>query len=124
MNVETAKKILSNEKIPFEIIGNGDTVLSQTPKGDDVITFPISKIILYTCEHQREIIEIPKLIGLPLSEAIRIATNTGLNIKLAGNASASPSADDIVIEQSIPYGEKRDAGCTIILRSITKKYED
>ncbi len=47
MTVTEAKKMLSEEKITYEIDGSGDTVRTQFPPSDEVINFD-GKIILYT----------------------------------------------------------------------------
>lgn len=47
MNINDAKKYLTDEKITFEVIGEGDKVKTQFPIADEVISNN-GKIILYT----------------------------------------------------------------------------
>ncbi len=124
MNVGSVKKELSNANISYEIIGNGDTVLSQTPSAGDTITYPLSKILIYTVKSQPSTVTVPKLTGLVVADAIKEAINSGLNIKLSGMGAVSPDADDIIIEQSMPPGDEVKRGTVIILRAITTEYED
>lgn len=124
MNAASVKELLDKNKIPFEIIGEGDTVLAQTPSANDVITYPLSKILIYTEGSISERVIVPTLTGLTTAEAIKTAINAGLNIHLSGAGAISPDADDVIIEQSLPPGEEVKRGSAITLRSVTMNYED
>ncbi len=124
MNVNTAKSKLSELGISYEIVGDGQVVLSQTPHEDDIMTYPISKVILYTVERREEFVEVPTLIGLTLSEAVRISVNSGLNIHLSGMGGAASSGGDVISEQSLSPKSKVKRGTVITLRAINNKYED
>lgn len=124
MNVNSALENLKNSKLNYEIIGSGDTVLSQVPAGGDSITVALSKIILFTEEKEPEYSDVPALIGVSLAEAIRQATNSGLNVKLSGMEAISPDAFDVIVEQSLPPGDKVKRGSVIILRAINTNHQD
>ena len=124
MNVNTARDILNKNKIPYQIIGNGNVVLSQTPFAGDIITKPLSKVILYTVALETKFTAVPDLVGKSLSEAVKLATNAGLNIQLTGNSAVSHSGDDIVTEQSLPPGETVKRGTLISFKAISTKHED
>ena len=124
MNINSAIDKLKSDKLDYEIIGNGDTVLSQIPSSGEVITTALSKIILYTSEKSEETVEVPKLLGMTLVDAIKASINSGLNIRLSGAEATEPSAYDIVTEQSIPPDSKVKRGSVIIIRAINQNYED
>ena len=124
MNIKSVEDKLKKMKMEYEIVGTGDTVISQTPSGGDSITIALSKIILYTSDIRYENSIVPTLTGLTTSEAIKAAINSGLNIKLSGAGASSPDADDIIIEQSLPPGEEVKRGSVIILRAINNSFED
>ena len=124
MNVNSAKERLSTAKIEYEIVGNGSTVIGQTPSGGDVITTALSKVILYTSGSENESVCVPNLIGMSLADAIREAINAGLNIRLAGAGATEPDALDIVSEQSLPPSSFTKRGSVIIIRAINQNYED
>lgn len=124
MNIATAKAKLEKLKIPYEIIGNGSTVIKQTPTGGDVITVALSKIILYTSADSEDMVEIPNFLGLTTLEAIKAASKAGLNIKLSGMSATVPDTLDVVIEQSIPCGTKVKRGSVIELRAIHQEFND
>lgn len=124
MNINTVREKLRDAKIEYEIIGNGDTVLRQTPSSGDVITVALSKIILYTSTQGEEFVTVPDLSGMKLTDAIKTAVNSGLSIRLAGAGATSPDAFDIVTEQSLPPGMSAKRGSVIVIRAINKEYND
>ena len=115
--VSEAKAELEKLKISYEVIGSGDTVLSQTPNASYEIFPSMTKVILYTSE-ESEYITVPTLVGKELSLAVKEATDIGLNIKITGTDSGN------VIYQSLPYGASVKRGSVIELRAIITDYED
>ena len=124
MNVNSVKSQLNEKNIAYEIIGDGETVLAQTPSANDTITYPLSKILIYTENIEESSATVPDLLGLSAAEAIKTALNAGLNIHITGGTSAYPDGDDIVTEQSLPAGTAVKRGSVIILRIINTSYED
>ena len=124
MNINTAKNILDSKKIEYEVIGNGTTVMYQTPFGSDIITCTLSKILLYTDNKSENKIIVPNLVGKTLHDAIKDAINAGLNIRLINSGVGEPFSDDTVIEQSLLPNSEVEPGTVITLRAINKRYED
>lgn len=118
LDIENAKKALSDQNIKYEIIGNGETVISQTPGADDVITSINSKIILYTNKTE-DYVYVPNLVGMHISEAVSHAINNGLNISISGSGDGGT-----VISQSLPLGAKVKRGEVINLKTLVMDYED
>jgi len=109
--------------ISYEIVGNGTTVLSQTPSPGEIFTYPISKIYLYT-EDDADTVRVPSLIGLPLPDAITLAASYGLNLRISGISAVIPSRRDTVTEQSLPPGELAKRGSVITVRAVNTDFED
>jgi len=124
LHLNAAKEQLSSIGLAYEIVGSGDTVLSQTPAPSVSLTLPLSKVILYTEETESKAVSVPNLVGLSTAEAIKAATNAGLNVRLAGVGATVPNRDDTVCEQSLPPGEMHPRGSVIIIRSINTRFED
>ena len=122
--VEEAKAALEKENIEYEIVGSGKTVVRQSPTAGDKVTVPLSKVILYTEDEQSELVTVPKLTGLTLAEAIRVAVGSGLNIRLLGTEGLLPDKNHLIIEQSLPADERVRRGSVIALRAITTDFED
>ena len=123
LTVDSAVGQLKEAKLNYEIVGDGNFVLSQIPLPGDVVTYPLSQIIIYTSSRE-EAVSVPELVGLSLSEAIQKVINCGLNIKISGNGVIAPDSDDIVTEQSLPPGSEVKRGSVITLRAINTGFED
>jgi hypothetical protein len=124
LHVNTAKEKLSSLGLSYEIVGKGETVISQTPSANDVMTYPVSKVILYTEKTPSEVISVPLMTGLSLKEALTIAVNSGLNVRLLGVGAEGLCSRDVVLEQSLPPGSEVKRGTVIALRAINDKHED
>lgn len=124
LSVDEVKSKLEKERIAYEIIGNGNRVIKQTPDSGDILTYPLSKILLYTEEKDDEKAFVPNVVGLSLSDAIRKILDAGLNIRISGNGATNPSACDKVISQSITSGTEVKRGDVITIRAIKEDYED
>jgi stage V sporulation protein D (sporulation-specific penicillin-binding protein) len=124
MNLNTATEQLKEKKIAFEIVGNGEVITSQTPFGGDVLTYPISKIILYTEGALCENVTVPTLVGMDLANAVRVAVNSGLNLKILGRSDSASGGSDRVSEQSLPPGKEVKRGSVISIRLINTDFED
>lgn len=115
---EEAKSRLEESKLEYEIIGNGEIILSQTPGADDVITSKHSKIILYT-ENEENFVRVPELVGKSIAEAVITAINSGLNINITGSVTGG-----VVISQSLPLGAEVKRGTVIKLETMVTDFED
>ena len=94
-----------------KVVGNGKTVVSQMPSSNQ--SMPKGGIIVvYTEENaDRQNGTVPNLSGLTISEANRIAINSGFNIKVSG---ATQGANQVIsYKQSIPAGNTAQQGTVI-----------
>ena len=124
MNVSTAKEKLKAARLDYEIVGDGDVVIAQTPSGGDNITVALSKIILYTSKDDTDTVTVPNLVGMKTVDAIKEAINAGLSIRLSGVGATSPSAEAPIYEQSLPPGSVTRRGSVIVIRAMVDDYED
>lgn len=124
MHIDTAKKKLSDAGIPFLVVGNGSTVLRQTPDGEERVTAALSRVILYTEETVSDTVEVPDLIGLPAAEANRIAVDAGLNIRICGVKDFLSVDGAKVAMQSLPPGSTAERGSVIVLTLLYYDSED
>ena len=89
--LDTAKQILETNKISYEIIGEGDKVIEQSPNPKEIITTN-DKVYLITNKDKK----IPNLIGKSSKIAKDILTKLGVKVNLDGvgyvtEQSVSPS---------------------------------
>lgn len=99
------------------------TVRAQTPVATSEIQLSPAAIYLYTDDYNiYKTLIVPSVIGKPLSEANKILTDLGLNIKITGLA---PSSGNITVgAQSIAEGSEVMAGTFITLTPLYKDSED
>ena len=124
LTVQDAKNKLTKNKQAYEIIGNGDKIINQTPAAGDVLTYPLSKVLLYTDDTEESYVTVPDVIGLSLPDAIRKIIDSGLNIHITGNGVITSSSNDKVLYQSIKGGTKVKKGEVIVVKAIKEDYED
>ncbi len=112
LEINDIPKLMKEYGLEYEIVGNGDFVVAQTPVAGEVLNYRNSKIILYT-ENVTSQISVPSLIGLDIARAIEEAVNAGLNVKISGSFDSGQ-----VVKQSLPYGALVDRGSVIILEAL------
>ena len=112
-SLESAKSTLDDMDLTYEVIGEGNRVLSQCPKTGSVIEKG-GKVILYTEEDvEPEVVEVPNLIDMTAAEANTALTQLGLNIVTLG--ASSENADAKVQFQSEDAGTSVEVGTVISL---------
>ncbi len=122
-SVSDAANELKELGIKYEIIGNGNTVIKQTPSENDPFIYEGAKIILYTEYDTALYVEVPDVIGLDIAKANEIIINAGLNIRITGINSSSVKGAT-VISQSIPPGTVAEKNSIIELEILHLDFED
>ncbi len=120
MSIEAAKEKLTKSKIAYEIVGSGSVVLSQTPTAGESFSSSVSKVILYTENALYETVKVPNFLGMKIKDAVKLAINTGLNIRFTG----SYSLECVITEQSLEYDSKVKRGSVVTLRTVSTDFED
>lgn len=117
-NIAEAKKIISDSSLKQTIIGNGDTIISQTPNPSESVSQGAT-IVLYTDKESKSIsVKVPKLIGLSIFEANRAILSANLNIKISGPNLTNGNV--VSATQSIPEGTEVPPGTVITVGFIHK----
>ena len=118
LSVDEACARIRELNIQYEVVGDGETVISQTPGENDVITYEHSKIILFTTSEE-EYVTVPILSGLSIEEATKKAIDAGLNISINGSFYGG-----VVTYQSLPIGAVVKRGDVIYLQTLVTDFED
>ena len=119
---EEAENYLKNQKLCVKIIGDGDRVTSQIPKGGNAVSGG-SQVILYLgTPAPEETVTVPDFSGMNRAEAAEAAAELGLNILVTGNQGLSPRVT--VTGQNIAPGQTVDKGCTITLEFTDTNFRD
>lgn len=118
LSVSDAKKLLDEKELKYEVIGNGEIVLSQTPTKKDTVTSSLTTVLLYT-NKESESTTVPALVGKEISEAVKLCVDNGLNIKISGSTEGGT-----VTSQSLPSGAIVKKGAVIELKVLVYDFED
>ncbi len=112
--LSAAKGKITNAKLTYKIVGNGEKVVKQMPSASDSLHSG-GVVILYTDEASQSGSEttVPDFTGLNISSANSTATNNGLNIQFAGNTSYSGV---------VAYKQSVEAGTTVGVGTVVTVY--
>ncbi len=100
--IADAKSVLSAEALNSDIIGDGEAVVFQYPEAGRALPSD-GMVVLYTTEdYEAETVTVPDFTGLSVSEANKLALNSGLNIKISGSSLNSGTV--------FAYKQNRNAG--------------
>ncbi len=117
LTVKEATEKIKKLSLSYEVIGDGEIVIMQTPTESDVINSKNSKIILYT-EKLDKTVTVPSLVGMKIDDAVTLAINTGLNIKITGSGTGN------VVYQSLPVGAIVKRGEVVLLKTMVTDFLD
>ena len=109
-SVATAKTTLDSSLLKYKIIGEGDTVVRQSPTYSSKIPTGAT-VILYTEKGERNTVKVPDFKGMTVSEANRIAAENDLNIEATGHNIKDSQV--VAYRQSIEADSECEAGSVI-----------
>lgn len=118
-SVSGAKATLTDGGFKYKIVGDGDTVVKQSPTQG--VSVPSgATVVLYTeSDAEKQTVTVPDFTGCSVSEANARAAEAGVNIKLTGNNLSTGIV--VAYKQSEEAGATVDSG-TII--TVYFKHED
>ena len=82
---------MSNAGLQATIVGNGDKVVLQVPEAGQTIPAG-GTVLLYTEEDDVEMVTVPDLTGLSVTEVNARASRLGLNVQMVGLVGGSSDA--------------------------------
>ena len=109
--LDKVKQTLETNKVSYEVIGEGDKVIEQSPNPKDVITTN-DKVYLITNKDKK----IPNVIGKSSKIAKDILTKLGVKVNLDGVG--------YVVEQSVSESTPITDGMEIVLKLSPKFSEE
>ncbi len=113
--LDEATAALTDAEIKFKVKGDGDVITAQIPEAGS--TMPQSgTIILYTGDATpSKNITIPNLVDYSVAGATNRIKQSGLNVRVVGNANTA--SDALVISQSPAAGEVVEEGTVVTIRT-------
>ncbi len=117
-SLEVVKTSLEEKKLAYEIIGDGETVVTQLPAAGSTLMIKTGKVVLYTGKETPEnnLITVPDLSGYGAESANSKLVSSGFNVGISGSLSSTA----VVTGQSPAAGESVPKGSivTITVRSM------
>ncbi len=120
MSVKDAKSEIAKLGISVEVIGDGERVIAQVPFSGSVISRSGGRVILYTDGSESEEAEIPNVVGMTATDAIKKLIDLGFNVSIAGVSDYGRGVGAKVTAQS-QVGVKIKKGGVI---TLTLRYLD
>ena len=99
-----------------EVVGNGGTVLNQTPKTGSNVS-RATKIVLYTDNIEKQSVSVPSVIGLSQVEVNNVLANCGLNLSIENSGVQSQKAK--AVSQSPAAGTSVTKGTVVSVSFLT-----
>ncbi|MEF2919035.1 MAG: penicillin-binding transpeptidase domain-containing protein [Acutalibacteraceae bacterium] len=111
MNISQAESAVQQGGYTAVVMGEGETVISQVPTAESRLPQQ-GTVVLYTDEESvsKDIVEVPDLTGLSVSEANYMASMYNLNISIVGS---NAEGEGISYSQDIKAGSKVKSGTVI-----------
>lgn len=116
LGVERAKGLADAYGVKLEIVGDGNTVVGQSPDPMTLMERGNATVIIYTTEEAKnnpEQVMVPNLIDKNALEASKTLLSYGLNVKIYGTNSYLSGTSATVYEQSVAPGVMVDKGTVI-----------
>lgn len=108
----TAKTSIAGKQLQIRIVGEGEKVVDQMPKGGSMASG--GQVIVYTEKNsEQETVTVPNVIGMSPQDANLTLTNAGLNVSLDGNSAEGAVQ---VISQSHGEGAVVPAGTIVTIK--------
>lgn len=105
-SVEDATLYITNRKVSFKIIGNGNVITAQSPTGGSRLSLKNGVVYLYTGDEEvTNTVTVPNVVGQTANACNKQLINSRLNIKIEGATNYNIGAGAQVINQSPAAGE-------------------
>ena len=111
LSLDEAIMRINSEGLSYEIVGTGNSVVSQVPPAKSMLSKDNGLVILYTSDVEEEkTAVVPDILGMTAAQANKALADAGFNIHLEGALNGSGAK---VMTQSIPAGTVAAKGTII-----------
>ena len=110
VSVTRAGVLLKQQGLVIRVVGGGEQVTGQMPQAGA----PIARggtVVVYTDGEEPTQVTVPSVAGKPLSEANRILTDAGLNVKIVGYP--TDRTDDLTARQAVVNRQSKEEGSSV-----------
>ena len=115
MKIDEATKTVNESGLKYHVVGDGDTVIDQTPKaGVGLSNGAVG--VLYTQEGASQKVIVPDLTDMSSVDCNIVLTNAGLNFKVSGPGKADTSGITKAVSQEPAPGTEVEAGSIVLVQ--------
>lgn len=108
-----AKTLVTSKELKYQVIGNGDTVLDQTPKPGMGLSKGSVGILYTESTNEQMMVTVPDLSNMSISDCNYILANSSLNFKISGPGKADYSGGAFAKGQNPLPGTQVAAGTIV-----------
>lgn len=112
--VSGAKATLTENGFKYKIVGEGDTVVKQSPSQGYTVPSGATVVLYTESGAEKQTVTVPDFNGMSVSAANAAAAEAGINIKLSGN--------NLTTGTVVAYKQSEEAGATVERGSIITVY--
>lgn len=113
-DIEDAMLNITNRKLKFKKIGNGNIVIAQTPEGGSRLSTDSGVVYLYTGDDEpSDSITVPDVVGQSAVNCNKMLVGAKLNVKIKGATNYNVGAGAQVISQSPAAGTQVPPGTIV-----------
>ena len=109
-NIAAAKNTITAAGLTCKVIGNGNTVVSQSPNASDSVNTG-GVVVLYTEDTEQFMVTVPNFSGMSAAEVTKSASVAGVNVDFSGTDVTSQSVR--AYKQSVKPGEQVKQGTIV-----------
>lgn len=119
MSVKDARSEIAKLGISAEVIGDGERVIAQVPLSGSVISRSGGRVILYTDGSVQDETDVPSVVGMTATDAVKKLMDLGFNVSIAGVSDYSRGVGASVTAQSaVGVKLKKGSAVTLTLRYL------
>jgi stage V sporulation protein D (sporulation-specific penicillin-binding protein) len=121
LEIQSAVSFAAEQGLDVTLMGEGQYVVSQSPKAGSLYYNQNGKIVFYTDDQRPSVTGVPDVVGKTLVEANRVLAAAGLNIKITGTPDIDGTGSATVISQLPLAGSTASLGdvVSVELRYMT-----
>lgn len=110
--ISEAQNIISQSGLKYHVIGDGDSVIDQTPKPGIGLRSG-SVVVLYTREGAPQTVTVPDLTGMNAVDCNIALAGSGLNFKISGPGKSDAANNAHAVKQEPAAGSEVESGTIV-----------
>lgn len=115
VTINEAKRLITDKGLKYQVIGQGDTVLDQTPKPGMGLSKNSMGILYTEANNEQFLVTVPDLTSMSISDSNFTLANASLNFKISGPGKADSAGGAYATKQNPAPGTQVAAGTIVFV---------